>query len=417
MDVMIQTLCAKICRELVRKYSDIEFTDDANIVETMYDIFLEKDKTFIILIDEWDCIFREPECPEEEWKKYLDFLRNWMKDKPYISLAYMTGILPIKKYGNHSALNMFTEYSMTNPKKMAPYMGFTDVEVKALCEKYKMDYEEVHTWYDGYSFEGISSVYSPKSVVECLSSRIFDNYWNQTETFEALKVYIQMNYDGLKDKVVEMIAGNQVKINTGSFTNDMQTFHRTDDVLTLLIHLGYLAYDFEKKHVYIPNKEISHEFLNAVAVIGWNELMLAISDSERLLNSLWNEDEAAVASGIEKAHQESASILQYNDENALSCTVSLAFYTAREYYMIIREIPAGKGFADLLYLPRKKYQDKPALLVELKWDKNAQGAIDQIKEKQYPAVLNGYEGAILLVGINYDKGSKKHRCKIERYMA
>ena len=152
-------------------------------------------------------------------------------------------------------------------------------------------------------------------------------------------------------------------------------------------------------------------------MIGWNELMLAISDSERLLNSLWNEDEAAVASGIEKAHQESASILQYNDENALSCTVSLAFYTAREYYMIIREIPAGKGFADLLYLPRKKYQDKPALLVELKWDKNAQGAIDQIKEKQYPAVLNGYEGAILLVGINYDKGSKKHRCKIERYMA
>lgn len=414
MDIMIETICNGVCRELVRKYSDIEFTNDSDIVETMYDIFLTKDKTFIILIDEWDCVFREQKCQEEDWKKYLDFLRNWMKDKPYISLAYMTGILPIKKYGSHSALNMFTEYSMTNPKKMAPYMGFTESEVQALCEKYQMDFEEIHTWYDGYSFEGISSVYSPKSVVECLSSRIFDNYWNQTETFEALKVYIQMNYDGLKDKVVEMIAGNRVKINTGSFTNDMQTFHRADDVLTLLIHLGYLAYDFEKKQVYIPNKEVSHEFLNAVTVIGWSELITAVNDSEQLLISLWNEDEAAVAAGIEKAHQESASILQYNDENALSCTVSLAFYAAREYYMMFREMPAGKGFADLLYLPRKKYPDKPALMIELKWNKDAQGAIEQIKEKQYPDALKGYEGAVLLVGINYDRESKKHSCRIEK---
>ncbi len=415
MDSMIRTISTGICRELVRKYSDIEFTDPTNLVETMYDVFLSADKTFILLIDEWDCVFREQECPETEWKKYLDFLRNWMKDKPYISLAYMTGILPIKKYGSHSALNMFTEYSMTNPKKMAPYMGFTESEVRILCEKYHMDFEEVHTWYDGYSFEGIASVYSPKSVVECLSSGIFDNYWNQTETFEALKVYIQMNYDGLKDKVVEMIAGSRVKINTGSFTNDMKTFHRADDVFTLLVHLGYLAYDLEKKQVYIPNKEVSHEFLNAVTVIGWSDLIAAVNDSERLLYSLWNEDEAAVAAGIEKAHLESASILQYNDENALSCTISLAFYAAREYYMIIREMPAGKGYADLLYLPRKKYPDKPALILELKWDQDARGAIAQIKEKQYPAALKGYEGDVLLVGVNYDRGSKRHRCRIEKY--
>lgn len=411
---MLRHLSTGVCRELTQKYADIEYTEPAVLSETMYDIFLSSGRTFVVLIDEWDCIFRERDCTEGDWKKYLDFLRNWLKDKPYISLAYMTGILPVKKYGTHSALNMFTEHSMTNPKNMAPYMGFTQAEVNALCEKYQMDPEDVSNWYDGYSFEGISSIYSPKSVVECLRSRVFDNYWNQTETFEALKIYIQMNYDGLKDKVAKMIAGSSVRIHTGSFTNDMSTFHQADDVLTLLVHLGYLAYNFEKKEVSIPNKEVSNEFLNAVSVIGWDELICAVNDSERLVFSLWDMDEDAVAAGIEKAHQESASILQYNDENALSCAISLAFYASREYYTVVREMPAGKGYADLIYLPRKKYADKPALVIELKWDKHAQGAISQIKGQNYPSALHEYRGNILLAGINYDKGSKHHTCRIER---
>lgn len=321
-DEMLQNIHTGVCRELVKKYADIEYTDISDMMETMYDIFLSLNKTFIILIDEWDCIFREQEWKEDDWRKYLDFLRSWLKDKPYISLAYMTGILPIKKYGTHSALNMFTEYSMTNPKRMAPYMGFTEKEVRRLSEKYQMNFDEVAAWYDGYSFEGFSSIYSPKSVVECLMNRVFDNYWNQTETFEALKVYIQMNYDGLKDKVVEMIAGNRVKVNTGSFSNDMKNFHTADDIFTLLVHLGYLAYDLEKKEVYIPNREVSNEFLNAVNVIGWNGLINAVNNSEILLNKLWEKDGDAVAAGIEKVHQETTSIIQYNDENSskrLSC--------------------------------------------------------------------------------------------------
>lgn len=415
MDSMLRVLNRSICRELARKYPEIEYTDADSLVDTMYDIFLAVNQTFIILIDEWDCVFREPESTEGDGRKYLDFLRGWMKDKPYISLAYMTGILPIKKYGTHSALNMFSEYSMTNPKKMAPYMGFTESEVRLLCEKYDMDFEEVNLWYDGYSFEGISSIYSPKSVVECLTNRVFDNYWNQTETFEALRIYIQMNYDGLKDKIVQMMAGSRVKINTGSFTNDMKTFHTADDVLTLLVHLGYLAYDFEKKEVSIPNKEVGNEFISAVQVIGWNELISAIADSEQLLRDLWAGKETAVAAGIEKAHQENASILQYNNENALSCTVSLAFYAAREYYRLVREMPAGKGFADLLYIPRNIHRDKPALLIELKWDKEVHAALAQIKEQQYPAALADYEGSLLLVGISYNRTTKKHSCRIERF--
>lgn len=412
-DMMISDINGRICQELRAKYPDIQYTDQESLVEAMYDIFLSTDRTFIILIDEWDCIFREQGCGEDDWRKYLNFLRDWMKDKPYISLAYMTGILPIKKYGNHSALNMFTEYSMTNPKRMGPYMGFTSQEVEGLCKRYQVCFEEVKAWYDGYSFEGISSIYSPKSVVECLTSHIFDNYWNQTETFEALKVYIQMNYDGLKDSVVEMIAGNRVKVNTGSFSNDMKTFHTADDVLTLLVHLGYLAYDFGKMEVYIPNKEVRNEFLNAVNIIGWDEVTLAVKNSERLLGSLWKKDESAVAVGIEKVHQENMSILQYNDENSLSCAISLAFYAAQEYYMIFREMPAGKGYADLVYLPRAKYSAKPAMVIELKWDKNVEGAIAQIKKKDYPAALRGYKGTILLVGINYSKQTKKHTCVIE----
>ncbi len=282
MDLMIRRINDVICREIQKRYPDVEYTDEGSLVEIMYDVFLATDRTFIILIDEWDCIFRESGCGEDGWRKYLNFLRDWMKDKPYISLAYMTGILPVKKYGNHSALNMFVEYSMTNPRRMGCYMGFTGDEVEKLCMRYQVCFEDVKAWYDGYSFEGLPSIYSPKSVVECLTSHVFDNYWNQTETFEALKVYIQMNYNGLKDSVVEMIDGNRVRINTGSFTNDMKTFHSADDVLTLLVHLGYLAYDFERKEVYIPNKEVRNEFLNAVNAIGWDEITAAVRNSERL---------------------------------------------------------------------------------------------------------------------------------------
>lgn len=413
-EAIIGNLNKSICRELQNKYGNIEYTMPDSLVDTMYDIFAVTEKPFIILIDEWDNIFRERKGDTEAQKKYLDFLRGWLKDKPYIGLAYMTGILPVKKYGTHSALNMFDEYSMTDPRELAEFVGFTEEEVKALCAEYKMDYEEAKYWYNGYSFPDVSEVYSPKSLVSAMLTQRYSDYWNQTETFEALSVYIQMNYDGLKDKVVEMIAGAHVKINIGSFTNDMTTFHASDDILTLLVHLGYLAYDLNHKEVYIPNREIEMEFLNSINAIGWNEVATAVENSEKLLQSLWNGDEKAVAYGIERAHEENSSILQYNDENALSCAISLALYAAQEYYMIIREFPAGKGYADLVYIPRKKYADKPAMIIELKWDKNVIGAISQIYEKNYPKDLKGYQGEVLIVGMNYDKNTKEHDCKIEK---
>lgn len=342
----------------------------------------------------------------------MDFLRDFLKDKGYIVLAYMTGILPIKKYGTHSALNMFDEFSMLDVGPLASYVGFTQEEVSKLCEKYDIDKDEIKNWYDGYAFEEDVAIYNPRSVVSCITHKKFSNYWNQTETFEALRIYIDMNFEGLKDDVLSMIAGERVNINARSFSNDMTTFHSKDDVLTLLVHLGYLAYDFNTQEVYIPNNEIRGEFVNCVSISDWGSVSKALKNSSDTLKAIWERRTEQVAMGIEQAHFET-SHLTYNDDNALSYTISLALYTARNYYVIYRELPTGKGFADMVFLPRQKFLDKPALIIELKWDKSAQGAISQIKQKQYCKSLEEYRGKLLLVGINYDKDTKEHSCMVE----
>ena len=241
---LLRRVKEKVIRELIRQYPDVELYDEHDLAETMQDIFAEKGSPFVVIVDEWDCIFREFKHDREAQEKYLDFLRDLLKDKEYIYLAYMTGILPIKKYGTHSALNMFDEFSMIDPGLLAEYVGFTEKEVEQLCREYHMNIDEVRNWYDGYSFEEGQSVYSPKSVISCMRSGKPGNYWNQTETFEALQLYIDMNFEGLRDDILCMIAGEEVPVNTGSFTNDMTTFRTEDDVLTLLIHLGYLGYRY-----------------------------------------------------------------------------------------------------------------------------------------------------------------------------
>ena len=411
---LLERVEGKVIRELKKQYPDVELYDENDLAETMQDIFAESECPFIVIIDEWDCIFREFKHDKAAQEIYLDFLRDLLKDKEYIYLAYMTGILPIKKYGTHSALNMFDEFSMIDPGPLAEYVGFTEKEVEALCQKYQMDINEIKNWYDGYSFEEVEAVYSPKSVVSCMRLGKLGNYWNQTETFEALQIYIDMNFEGLRDDILSMIAGETVPVNTRSFTNDMTTFRTEDDVLTLLIHLGYLGYRYADKTVFIPNEEIRSEYVSAIAVSDWGEVSKALKNSADTLQAIWQGREEQVAEGIRQAHFET-SHLQYNDENALSYTISLALYAARNFYTVHRELSGGKGFADIVYVPRKRFLDKPALVVELKWDKNAEGAIQQIKEKEYCRSLEEYKGNLLLVGINYDKKTQVHTCKIEQY--
>jgi hypothetical protein len=430
-DKVLEILQKLVIKELKDAYSIEPIVDDS-LQLALQETYQKIGKGFVFLIDEWDCILREWKDKEAQ-KKYLDFLRGILKDKPYVSLAYMTGILPIKKYGTHSTLNMFAEYSMVNAGAFAPFYGFTEEETKAICDRYKMPFAEVSAHYNGYKFkydkltevngqieieEVRLAMFGPKSVVEATKNHKIDNYWNQTETYEALAVYIQMNLEGLKDIIIELMAGGSKEIRISTFSNDLTSFADIDSVLTLLVHLGYLYYDEETWSVRIPNMEVQEAFYDATVSTHWNEVISALKESKKLLEAIWNRDNETVAALIEKAHEEVA-ILQYNNEAALSYTLGLALYYAKSYYNIIRELPSGKGFIDIAYIPRKAHADKPAMIVELKYDKTLPGALNQIKEKNYSAALKDFVGSqanlgsMLLVAINYDKVAKQHECSIE----
>ena len=407
----IPYLQKEVINELNEEYPNIIKANETSLPKALATVFSKIDnpfKGFIIIIDEWDCIFREAKNNFASQKKYLDFLKNLFKGRTYIKLAYMTGILPIKKYGSHSAINIFDEFSMTDPAMLAEYVGFTENEVISLCEKYDMDFDEMQYWYNGYTFDKNICIYNPKSVIDAVTRKNYRSYWTRTETYEALKIYIDMNFNGLKDDIIKMLGGSKIKISVDTFQNDMTTFAAKDDVLTLLVHLGYLAYNLNSKEIFIPNHEIQEEFITAVETSNWNEVVKSIRVSDTLLIATLELDKETVAKIIDEIHMNTISVLQYNDENSLSCVISLAYYSARNNYIMHREFPTGKGFADIVFIP-KKNTDKPAIVIELKWNKTADGAIKQIKDKLYTASLENYSGEIILVGINYNKKSKKHR--------
>ena len=416
-DEVINFITDSVLVKLRESYPDVLPEEVNTVPDALSRLREENGQKFVVIIDEWDVLIRDESANGKVQKAYINFLRGMFKGSEptkYIQLAYLTGILPIKKIKTQSALNNFDEFTMLDPGPLAEYVGFTEQEVEELCGRYQMDLAEIKNWYDGYSFPGESSVYSPRSVVNAMRFRKIGNYWNQTETFEALQWYIDLNFDGLRDDVLQMMAGKKIPVNTGSFTNDMTTFRTEDDVLTLLIHLGYLGYEEQNKYVFIPNAEVQSEYASAVTVSQWGDISKALKNSADLLQAVWEKQETQVAEGIRLAHFETSQ-LQYNDENALSYTISLALYAARNFYTVYRELPGGKGFADLVFVPRKRYQDKPALVVELKWDKTAEGALAQIKDKEYCRSLEEYQGNLLLVGINYNKKTKEHVCRIEEY--
>lgn len=301
---MISFLQKRVIAELKKKYPGVIGEDESFLSLALEDLYSETREGFIFIIDEWDCILRDRRYNADDQRKYLDFIRNLLKDKAYISLAYMTGILPIKKYGIHSALNMFDEYSMTNAGEYARFIGFTETEVKVLCEKYQIDFDAMKNWYDGYMFPQVPHIYNPKSVVDSILRKDFASFWTQTETYEALKIYIDMNFDGLKDAIIQMLAGEHIAINTERFQNDMTTFESKDDVLTLLVHLGYLAFDQKNSAVFIPNTEVRGEFRNAIMGEHWKDVIAALEQSDRLLQATWNQDGETVAEILDAVHSE-----------------------------------------------------------------------------------------------------------------
>ena len=402
--------------DISEAYPDIATREKDGLMDYLLRVSEAKGQQFFFIIDEWDAICREYAPGTEAMDQYVNLLRRLFKSEKATRVfagVYMTGILPIKKYKTESALNNFIEYSMVEPVDMAPYFGFTRDEVKALAERHHMDFDELEKWYDGYQIGDEQSIFNPNSVMQALRSRRCRSFWAATGAYDAVAHYIQMNYEGLKDDILRMLAGERCPVDPTGFQNDMSVIHTKDDVLTVLIHLGYLSYDWKESECYIPNREVAGEMVNAVKMFNWSHVADALEKSKQLLQATLRGDEEAVAHGVDVAHDENTSILSYNDENSLACVLSIAYYYASNDYIIHRELATGKGFADLVLIPRKNV-DSPAIIIELKYDKAVDTAIDQIKRRQYPAKVAQYADNLLLVGITYHRDTKQHECRIER---
>ena len=438
---IVKLIQHEIMDEVLEIFPEIKLKERDDLMDILYRISESTGERFFMIIDEWDAILREMGTDEFITTSYVDLLRRLFKgsgSNTVFAGAYLTGILPIKKYNTESALNNFREYTMIRPGKMSEVLGFTHEEVEMLCKKHGMDMNEMENWYDGYRIGKASRMFNPYSVMRAINDEEYGSYWTTTGAYDSVNTYIQMNFDGLKDDIIRMLSGEHVYVNTLKFQNDMRVINGKNDVLTVLIHLGYLAYDGDAQECYIPNKEVADEFLNAVEDTSWERLVEALTASQNLLAATISGNSQAVAKGISQAHDEHTSILSYNDENSLACVLSVAYIWARNEYIIHREYATGKGYADLVMIPRRNVS-KPALVIELtneredsgacsryperggsrqsqlKFNHSADTAIDQIKRKEYPAKIADYTGDILLVGINYDKESKQHTCKIESY--
>ena len=415
---IVSFLSDSVISELRDIYPDILPLGELSLPDSLSRI---KDKTgqkFIIIIDEWDVLIRDEATNYYIQNEYINFLRGMFKGTEptkYIQLAYLTGILPIKKEKTQSAVNNLEEFTMLHSYELAPYIGFTENEVKMLCQKYDRDFEKVKKWYDGYLLENYE-IYNPKAVVSVMLRGKFRSYWSETGSYEVIVPLINMNYDGLKNTIIEMLSGQNVKVNTLTFKNDPANIQSKDDVITYLIHLGYLGYNEKDETAFIPNEEIRHELINAVKSTNWSDLIHFQYESNHLLDATLSMNTQEVAEQIQKIHSEYASSIQYNDENSLSSVLTIAYLSSMQYYFKpIRELPTGKGFADFIYIPKPEYiRDYPALIVELKCNKNAKTALEQIKNKDYPEAIKQYTGNIILVAINYDKKSKNHECIIEK---
>ena len=407
----------RVKEEIVETYPDVPEKSDDDLMDFLLRVAGKTGERFIFIIDEWDAPCRMYANEPKAMDKYMNWLRRMFKDVTAIQAfagVYMTGILPIKKYKTESALNNFIEYSMVEPGNMGKYFGFTKKEVVSLAEKHQMDFDELEKWYDGYQIGDEMSMFNPNSVIQAVDTGRCRSFWAATGSFDAITNYIAMNFDGLKDDIICMLGGGCVKVNPTKFQNDMSVIRSKDDVLTVLIHLGYLSFDWRRSECYVPNKEVGDELVNAVEENKWELVVKSIDQSEALLKATLRGDSDFVARALRAIHSDETSAFSYNDENSLACVISIAYYYARNDYHIHREYPAGKGYADMVLIPRKNVAS-PAIVIELKYDKSTRAAISQIKTRNYPQAVADYTGNILLVGINYDKKTKQHECQIEQW--
>ncbi len=413
---IVDNIQKKLIRDVRGAYPQVAYTEGDHLMEYLQQIVAATGDRFFMIIDEWDAVIRMFGDNRKVKDDFVNLLRRMFKDISAVDVfagVYMTGILPIKKYKTESALNNFLEYSMVEPGDMGAYFGFTQEEVKTLAGKHGMDFDELEKWYDGYQIGDIPSIFNPNSVMQAVQRGRCRSFWSSTGAFDAVTSYINMNFDGLRDNIIEMLAGGRAKVNPTKFQNDMSEVRNRDDVLTLLIHLGYLSFNWRQSECYVPNMEVKGELANAVEENNWEHVTKALQQSDQLLSATLDGDAKAVARMVEEVHSEHTSILSYYNENSMACVLSIAYYAAHADYVFHRELATGKGFADLVLMPRKNVS-KPAIILELKCNRSAKAAISQIRKKDYPEKVAQYTGDMLLVGINYNKTAKRHDCRIER---
>ena len=409
---LITNINNKIRAEFDAEFDDIVFLEDDTAAECILKVYAATSQTFIILIDEYDVLVRE-QVSQELFDDFLSFLNGLFKSntlRPAISLAYITGILPIVRDKVQSKFNNFREYTFINAGKFAEYVGFTTDEVRELCDNYNIDFEECRHWYDGYTM-GSYEIYNPESVVMCMEEGSFEGYWSKTSSYRVILDRIRQNFKGTKDDVIRMLAGESVDVNVTRYMNTMDSFAGKDDVFTYLLHLGYLAYNREEKTCRIPNREVRQEWFNAIEDDeNYQTTDEIIKASKELLDETIRGNEEAVAKALDITHIHVTSNRSYNNEDALQSAIYLAYIYALNKYTIIREMTSGKGFADVVFIPY--VPDMPVMLIELKRNSSSESGLDQIEDKQYYDSLRLYENNLLLVGINYDENNKTHTCRI-----
>ena len=410
----------RIREELMEEFPNCGIKDSDTMDRCIERVFAKTGEQFVMILDEYDVLVRE-KVKFSIFDPYLSFLNGMFKNAdlaPAFALVYLTGVLPVVRDKIQSKLNLFREFTMTKSKQLTEFVGFTEGETHHLCDQYGMDFEECKRWYDGYrmnyhdeSFE----LYNPQSVVQAMMNKEFDDYWTQTGSYDAIKIYISMNFEGIKDDVKAMIAGEKVDVVIDYYLNTMTDLRTKDDVFTYLIHLGYLAYDSINKQCYIPNNEIRSEWIIAITNDSdYAEAIRIVNNSKRLLDKTVEGDAQAVAEALSAAHEQLMSRQRYNHEAGLQSAIRFAYFYATSRYTIISELPAGKGYADVVFIPY--VPDVPAMIVELKRNKTTGAALEQIENKQYFNVMDKYQGDLLLVAVNYDEKTNEHTCEIRRFV-
>lgn len=394
------------------------------LADALWDAVQATGRKFVFVIDEWDAPYRLAQGNRPAQDAYAEWLRALFKSASLtaevVAGAYMTGILPIKKYAHQSAVSDFWEYTMVRPGPYVPYVGFTEDEVEALCAEHGLDVADVRRWYDGYDLPAFKpgpedprhvAVYAPYSVMQACGFGVTGSYWPSTETFEELRRYIDMDFEGLQADVLRAIGGEELRLDPTTFQNDMAAVASRDDALTLLVHLGYLCYDIGTGRARVPNEEVRGELRRAVGRSRHANVARVMRDSMQLVEDVLARDEEAVATAIGRAHDAACAPIHYNGEQALRAVVKAALVAAVDDWACVDELPSGRGYADVAYLPRAE-SGRPALLVELKWDQPVGAAVDQVLARDYPQALRDLGVPILVVAVTYDAKTKEHTCRI-----